>query len=87
MTYRIVLTTAARKNLTALPKNMLGRVDARILSLADNPRPSGVAKLKGRKNFWRIRVGDYRVVYEVRDEMLVVVVIRIGHRREVYRNL
>ena len=87
MTYRIVLTTAARKNLAALPKNVLGRVDARILSLADNPRPSGVAKLKGKKDFWRIRVGDYRVVYRIRDEMLVVVMIRISHRRDVYRNL
>ena len=55
--------------------------------LADNPRPRGVEKLEGRENRYRIRVGDYRVIYEIHDEVLLVLVVRIGHRREVYRGL
>ncbi len=57
-----------------------------IDALADNPRPSGAVRLKG-TDFFRVRIGDYRVVYEVHDSVLRVLVVRVAHRREVYRNL
>ena len=76
---------AAVRDLGALERRNLVRVARRIDGLADNPRPPGVEKLKGAEGLWRVRVGDYRVIYTVRDEVLLVLVIRIGHRREVYR--
>jgi len=57
----------------------------RIDALADGPRPAGAKKLKGGGELWRIRVGDYRIVYAVRDRILLVLVVRVAHRREVYR--
>ena len=57
------------------------------MSLAENPRPEGMEKLTGRENRYRLRVGDYRIVYSIADEALIVMVIRIGHRREVYRGM
>jgi len=62
-------------------------VARKIDALADNPRPSGAEKLKGAKDLWRIRSGNYRIIYTIQDEALLVLVIRIGHRREVYRYL
>lgn len=70
----------------ALPREILRRVDAAILSLAHDPRPARAEKLTG-YDFYRIRVGDYRIVYQIEDDRLVIVVIRIGHRREIYRRL
>jgi mRNA interferase RelE/StbE len=60
-------------------------VDAKILALGQNPRPQGAKKLRDRDNLLRVRVGDYRILYRVEDDRLVVLVVRIGHRREVYR--
>ena len=62
------------------------RVARKIDSLAGNPRPLGVEKLRGAQNLWRVRVGDYRIIYTVRDEVLLVLLVRIGNRREVYRS-
>ena len=56
-----------------------------ILALAENPRPPGCLKLSGEESLWRIRVGDYRVVYQVQDAVLLVLVVKLGHRREIYR--
>jgi len=67
-----------------LPNEVYDRLDGAILTLADNPRPPGCAKLKGRDE-WRVRVGDYRIVYGIDDEQRVVEVVHIGHRRDVYR--
>jgi mRNA interferase RelE/StbE len=83
--YRIEIKSSARKALASLPRPMQRRVQARIDELARNPRPIGVKQLKGPEAFLRIRVGDYRVVYAVHDDVLVVLVIRIAHRREAYR--
>ncbi|MFH1738485.1 MAG: type II toxin-antitoxin system RelE/ParE family toxin [bacterium] len=83
--YRIVFTRAARRSLTSLPEHILPRVDARILALSSNPRPHGVKKLKGPEGHYALRVGDYRVIYDIQDDRLVVIVIRIRHRRESYR--
>ena len=85
MAYRIRLTPEARRNLLKLPKDVLRRVDARILALAEEPRPRQSRKLRGADDLWRVRVGDYRIVYTLEDEDLVVIVLRVGHRREVYR--
>ncbi len=83
--YRIVLERNAERDLRRLPTEMHERVIAGIRGLAANPRPPGCRKLTGSQNDWRIRVGDYRVVYEVADDIRVVRVNRVRHRREVYR--
>jgi mRNA interferase RelE/StbE len=85
MAYQIVMTAEARRNMLALPKDIVRRVDACILALAEKPRPPRTKKLKGTGDLWRVRVGDYRIVYQIEDDRLLIVVIRIGHRREVYR--
>ncbi len=87
MAYRIEFKPSAAKEFSQLPKNIQKRIAAKVNTLADNPRPRGVEKLEGRENRYRIRVGDYRVIYEIHDEVLLVLVVRIGHRREVYRGL
>ena len=87
MRYRIVLTPAARRGLRALPKEAFDRVDVRLQSLADSPRPRDSRRLLGKEGFHRIRVGDYRIIYQIEKDHLVIVVVRIGHRREVYRRL
>lgn len=86
MTYRLEVTPSAKKALAALPKAARLRVDARINALATDPRPHGVKTLRGSKPpLLRLRVGDYRIIYAVEDDRLVVLVVRIAHRREVYR--
>ena len=84
MTYRIEIDRPARKALDALDGSVHSRVVAAILGLADDPRPSGCTKMTGRAA-WHNRIGDYRVVYEIHDRVLVVMVVEVGHRREVYR--
>jgi mRNA interferase RelE/StbE len=81
----VLLSPAAVRDLAALDKPAQRRVVARIEALASNPRPPGVTKLQGEANAWRIRVGDYRVLYTIEDGRRVVLVVRIGHRREVYK--
>jgi mRNA interferase RelE/StbE len=83
--YRVLLERAAEKDLSRLSSGIHDRVIAAIQALSNNPRPPGCRKLAGSKNDWRIRVGDYRVVYEIADTIRVVRVNRIRHRREVYR--
>jgi mRNA interferase RelE/StbE len=83
--YRVLLERAAERDLTRLSSEIHARVIAAIQTLAANPRPPGCRKLTGSKNDWRIRVGDYRVVYEIADAIRVVRVNRVRHRREVYR--
>ncbi len=85
MTFRIELAKAAVRDLTAVPKPMLKRLDACILGLADDPLPPGVKKLKDSNGLYRVRVSDYRVIYRIEQEILTVLVVKIGHRREVYR--
>jgi mRNA interferase RelE/StbE len=83
--YCVLLERAAEKDLARIPSEMHDRIIAAIQDLANNPRPSGCRKLAGSKKDWRIRVGDYRVVYEIADAIRVVRVNRVRHRREVYR--
>jgi mRNA interferase RelE/StbE len=84
MRYRVILPNSVQKELDRLPDDVAGRVLARLRALEFNPRPPDVKKLKGRQA-WRIRVGDYRIIYEIHDRELVIIVVTIGHRREVYR--
>ncbi|MCU0836627.1 MAG: type II toxin-antitoxin system RelE/ParE family toxin [Chromatiaceae bacterium] len=85
MTYRIEVTRSARKILLSLPRDVQKRLAAAIDGLASDPRPAGCRKLTGSDALYRIRVGDYRVVYEPHDDRLLVMVIKLGHRREIYR--
>lgn len=82
--YTVEIKPSARKELEALPDPVLERVIAKLGSLSDTPRPAGCKKLKGYEDQWRIRVGDWRVVYIIKDAARLVSVTRIAHRREVY---
>jgi len=82
--YAVELKPSARKELESLPDSVLERVIRKLESLADEPRPAGCKKLKGYKDQWRVRIGDWRVVYVVDDKARLVSVTRIAHRREVY---
>jgi mRNA interferase RelE/StbE len=83
--YSVLIKPSARKELEAVGlKKDRQRIVAAILSLADDPRPSGCRKLSGRDKY-RIRCGDYRVVYSIQDVVLVVTIVKVGHRRDVYR--
>lgn len=84
MTWRVEISRRAEKSLDSLPEKLSKRILAKAHALGDDPRPPGCVKLTGMA-LWRIRVGDYRVIYEIRDDVLLVLVIEIGHRREVYR--
>jgi mRNA interferase RelE/StbE len=84
MRYRVILPKSVQKELDRLPSDVMGRILTRLRALESNPRPPDVKKLKGRPA-WRVRVGDYRIIYEIHDRELVIIVVTIGHRREVYR--
>jgi mRNA interferase RelE/StbE len=83
--YRVELTKSAAKLIEKLPTDVRKRVITKMEMLADNPRPPGAEKLAGEENAYRVRTGDYRIVYEIHDRVLVVLVVNVGHRREVYR--
>lgn len=83
--YRVLLERTVEKELSRLAKAMYGRIITVIQSLAVNPRPPGCKKLAGGKSDWRIRVGDYRVIYEIADEIRIIRINRVRHRRDVYR--
>lgn len=88
MSYAIQILPAAQRAMAGLSKPVRRRVDEHILSLADDPRPHGAIPLKGEgKGLCRLRVGDYRILYQVQDGALIVLVIDVAHRREVYRRL
>ena len=81
MTYRIELTKPAVRDLTVVPKPILKRLDACILGLAEDPLPPGVKKLKNSDELYRVRVGDYRIIYRIERDVLTVLVVKIRHRR------
>jgi len=85
--HEIVVAPKARRDLATLPHNALSKIDSNILSLASNPRPVGSKKLKGLENVFRIRVGDYRIVYQIEDKRLLVLAVRVGHRKDIYKGL
>ena len=83
--HEVYLERAAEKDLKKLPGEIFQRIITHIKSLAETPRPSGCRKITGTKNDWRIRVGDYRIIYEVDDNLQVVKIMRVRDRREAYR--
>lgn len=84
MRYRVILPKSVHKELNRLAAEVRERILERLTGLETNPRPADVKKLKGRLA-WRIRIGDYRVIYEIHDRELQVIVITVGHRGDVYR--
>ncbi len=84
MTYRITLAPAAARQLRKFDPQVRRRIQAALELLSSNPRPPAATQLVGGAGEWRIRTGDYRIVYEIEDEQLLVLVLRMGHRREIY---
>ena len=84
MSYELFIFRRAQKELAGLPKRDYARVKKAISNLADDPHPEGCAKLAGREG-WRIRAGNYRVLYDIDDAARRVTVVHVGHRRDVYR--
>jgi mRNA interferase RelE/StbE len=85
MRYTVEFTTSAAREFRALDRQLQRRVSAKIADLVEDPIPLGARKFQGADDHWRIRVGDYRVIYRIERQRVVIVIVRIGHRREVYR--
>ncbi|MBD2499948.1 type II toxin-antitoxin system RelE family toxin [Anabaena azotica] len=86
MSYKVEILKGALKQLKKLSPEVQERIQAKIDELATEPRPNGVKKLKGQENTYRIRVGDYRILYDIFDDILLVTVVDIGHRSKVYKD-
>jgi mRNA interferase RelE/StbE len=84
--YTVTFAKSAHRELAKLPSSVVARIFPKIEALARLPRPSGCQKLKGHNALWRIRIGDYRVLYEIDDRHCVVDISSVGHRREGYRD-
>lgn len=85
MTYRVEVAPAAVRQLRKLNPDARRRVQAAVELLADQPRPNAAKKLVGGDGEWRVRTGDYRIIYETRDDVLLVLVVAVGHRRDIYQ--
>jgi mRNA interferase RelE/StbE len=83
--YKVYFKSSADRQLRRLPDAVQRRIVAEAAMLAHDPRPHGVVKLVGCENLWRIRAGDYRIVYEIHDDRLIVLVLRVARRKGVYR--
>ncbi|MDR1048982.1 MAG: type II toxin-antitoxin system RelE/ParE family toxin [Synergistaceae bacterium] len=84
MAHSVEFKLSTRKRIASLPQEQADRIINAAMALAGNPRPRGCKKLKDR-DAYRIRVGDYRVIYEIHDDVLIVLVVRVAHRREAYK--
>lgn len=83
--YRVEIAKTAAKDLRGIDRKWIPMIVAAIETLESDPRPAGSKKLVGSDHTYRLRVGDYRVVYDIHDAMLIILVVRIRHRRDVYR--
>ncbi|MGF1991390.1 MAG: type II toxin-antitoxin system RelE family toxin [Nostoc sp. ZfuVER08] len=86
MSYKIEILRGALKQFKKIPSELQERIQIKIDDLATEPRPNGVKKLKGKENAYRIRVGDYRVIYDIFDDLLVVNVVEVGHGKNIYKD-
>ena len=86
MSYEVQILPKAARQIKALSLEIRQDITLTIQSLANEPRPIGVKKLSGEKDIYRVRIGNYRVLYQIIDKVLVVVFVSVGHRREVYRD-
>lgn len=82
--YKILFKRSAEKELRRISPPYLGQIFKKIGLLSDAPRPSGVLMLKGERRYYRLRTGDYRIIYDINDETHEITILKIGHRREVY---
>jgi mRNA interferase RelE/StbE len=82
--YRVTIAASAKRELVSLSAGVIERILPKLRELADDPRPIGCKKLQGARNLWRVRIGNYRVVYSVNDKAKTVDVTRIAHRRDAY---
>ncbi|MFY9270571.1 MAG: type II toxin-antitoxin system RelE/ParE family toxin [Candidatus Manganitrophaceae bacterium] len=82
--YALDIKPSAQKELDALNDALFARIDRKVMVLAEDPRPAGCKKLRGYKDLWRIRIGDYRVIYFIDDAKQYISIVRVAHRREVY---
>lgn len=82
--YRVEIKRSAKKEIRQLPQAIRAAAVEAIYGLVKQPRPSGVKKLTGHDSVYRLRKGDYRVVYEIQDKLLIVTVVKVGHRKDVY---
>ena len=89
MSFTIRILDCALEQLRALPRKAQRQIARRIGNLASDPRPPGAVRLRDPRvrRLWRVRMGDYRIIYQVRRRQLVVVIVRVGHRKDVYRHL
>jgi len=87
MKYTVILSRRARKQLQKINRPNQLKIGKAINLLADNPHPSGRVLLKSKHTFWRICVGDYRIIYQVKKKELIILIVRIRHRKEVYQNI
>jgi mRNA interferase RelE/StbE len=87
MAYLVVFTPSAERSVAKLDVGVARRIKPKILTLADHPRPSGCLKLAGSRDLYRIRVGDYRIIYTIDDARQLIEITLVAHRREVYRDL
>ena len=85
MRYRVEITKRAERQFDSLPCEAQVRVNKLFDVLAENPRSHGAMRMQGHANLYRMRTGDWRVMYEIRDNVLLVLVVAVGHRREIYR--
>ncbi len=85
MAYQVIIKPSAEKSIRKLNRDTQRRIFRLLDALAQEPRPVGVVKMAGADNLWRVRIGDYRVVYEIRDDRLIVLVVRVGNRKDVHR--
>ena len=83
--YRVEIARSAAKDLRGIDPKWIPRIVAAIETLESDPRPAGCKKLVGSDHTYRLRIGDYRVVYDIQDDALIILVVRIRHRRDVYR--
>ncbi|MFS0517876.1 type II toxin-antitoxin system RelE/ParE family toxin [Nostoc sp. UIC 10607] len=86
MSYEVKFSKGAKRQFRKLPLDVQERIQTKINDLAIEPRPNGVKKLQGDDNYYRFRVGDYRIIYEVVDDVLIVTVIKVGHRSDIYKD-
>jgi mRNA interferase RelE/StbE len=87
LAYRVEFAPKAQRQFKDLDRSVQVRLGRRIESLAENPRPQGIKKLSGEEDLYRLRVGDYRILYQVQEKRLIVLVVGVGHRSEIYRGL
>lgn len=85
MAYSVTFTKASKRQFDTLPQPAKQRLGSAIEQLTHDPRPAGAIKLSGKDALYRVRGGDYRAIYQIQDKRLLILVVKVGHRREVYR--